>query len=255
MNTIQATPETRKVRAPDYRPVRRLPGFYFGMAIICFAIAMVGFIPVYYWPVLRGTATFPLPLHFHATVATLWLLLLVSQTALIWSRRSRLHMQLGVGALVVATTMVPLTLWAIAGMLTRHDPPGALERAVFFPQVASLLLSFSWIIAGFLNRRNAESHKRYMIMATIALLGTPIARIELLAINDQPLLMLALWDGPALMLVLHDIWTRRRLHFVTGICVSLLFAMQVGTVVLMDNAAWGAVVTRIAEMLQNFRLS
>jgi FtsH-binding integral membrane protein len=242
-NTARATPEIRNAHA-------RLRGFYLGIAIVCGAIAMAGFIPVYYSPVLRGTATFPLRLHSHATVATLWLLLLVSQTGLIWSRHRRLHMQLGVAALVVATLMVPLTVWAIAGMLTRHDPPGALERAVFFPQVVSLLLFFSWIVAGFLKRRDAESHKRYMIMATIVLLGTPIARIELWGINEQPLLMLALWLGPALVLVLHDIWSRRRLHRVTALCVSLLLSMQIATVILMENAAWGAIVTRIAETLR-----
>jgi hypothetical protein len=89
-----------------------------------------------------------------------------------------------------------------------------------------------------------------MVMATIALLGTPIARIELWGINQKPLLMLALWVGPALLLVLHDIWSRRRLHRVTALCVSLLLAMQVATVILMENAAWGAIVTRIAETLR-----
>jgi hypothetical protein len=130
-------PEVVSSAAPSARAPLRLRGFYFGIAILCGAIALAGFIPVYYSPVLRGTAAFPVRLHVHATVATLWLLLLVSQTGLIWSRHRRLHMQLGLAAVVVATLMVPLTLWAVAGMVTRSDPPGALERAVFFPQVAS----------------------------------------------------------------------------------------------------------------------
>ncbi|HJR53092.1 MAG TPA: hypothetical protein VJ982_05205, partial [Gemmatimonadota bacterium] len=144
-----------------------------------------------------------------------------------------------------------LTLWAIVGMVTRTDPPGALEQAVFFPQVASLLLFVSGVVAGFLNRHYPERHKRFMIMATIALLGTPIARIELWGINKQPLLILALWIGPALILLLYDLWTRRRVHWVTGLCLSLLLAMQVATVVLMENAAWGAIVARIADVFRN----
>jgi hypothetical protein len=39
---------------------------------LCCAIGDVGFVPVYYGPVLRGTATFPLKLHFHAAAASLW---------------------------------------------------------------------------------------------------------------------------------------------------------------------------------------
>jgi hypothetical protein len=135
-------------------------------------------------------------------------------------------------------------------MVTRSDPPGALERAVFFPQVASLTLFAAWVVAGFLNRRHPERNKRFMLMATVALLGTPIARIDLWGINEQPLLMLALWLGPGLILVLYDLRVRRRVHWVTGLCLSLLLAMQVATVVLMENEAWGAVVTRIAAFLR-----
>ena len=229
-------------------PIR---GFWFAMALLCCSIAVAGFIPIYYGPVLRGTAAFPLRLHLHAAVASLWLLLLIAQTGLIWSGRPRVHMRLGIAELVVAGALVPLTLWAIVGMVTRTDPPGALEQAVFFPQVASLLLFVSGVVAGFLNRHYPERHKRFMIMATIALLGTPIARIELWGINKQPLLILALWIGPALILLLYDLWTRRRVHWVTGLCLSLLLAMQVATVVLMENAAWGAIVARIADVFRN----
>lgn len=90
-----------------------------------------------------------------------------------------------------------------------------------------------------------------MLMATVALLGTPIARIALWGINEQPLLMLALWLGPALIVLLYDLRGRRRVHWVTGLCLLLLLAMQVATVVLMENEAWGAVVGRIADALRS----
>jgi hypothetical protein len=232
-------------------PVRRSRGFWLGLALLCCAIAVVGFIPVYYGPLLGGTATFPLRLHLHAAAASLWLLLLITQTGLISSGRPHVHMRVGNAALVVAGALVPVTLWAIAAMVTRSDPPGALERAVFFPQVASLVLFVAWVFAGFLNRQHPERHKRFMLMATVALLGTPIARIELWRINEQPLLMLALWLGPALIVVFYDLWARRRVHWVTGLCLSLLVAMQVATVVLMENEAWGAVVARLADTLRS----
>jgi FtsH-binding integral membrane protein len=232
-------------------PIRRSRGFWLGMALLCSAIAVVGFVPVYFGPVLRGTATFPLRLHLHAAAASLWLLLLITQTGLIWSGRPHVHMRVGIAALVVAGALVPLTLWAIAVMVTRSDPPGALERAVFFPQVASLVLFAAWVIAGFLNRHHPERHKRFMLMATVALLGTPIARIDLWGINEQPLLMLALWLGPALIVVFYDVWIRRRVHWVTGLCLALLLAMQLATVVLMENEAWGAVIARLADTLRS----
>lgn len=251
MNLAHGASNFDSVGEATRHPVRRSRGFWLGMAILCCAIAVVGFVPVYYGPVLRGTAAFPLRLHLHAAAASLWVLLLITQSGLIWSGRPHVHMRVGIAALVVAGALVPLTLWAIAGMVTRSDPPGALERAVFFPQVASLVLFGAWVIAGFLNRQHPERHKRFMLMATVALLGTPIARIDLWGINEQPLLMLALWLGPALILVFYDLWVRRRVHWVTGLCLSLLVAMQVATVVLMENEAWGAVVGRIADTLRS----
>src|SRR3990172_12294046 len=71
-------------------------GWYLGIAIVCCAMAMAGFIPVYYWPVLQGATAFPLRLHLHAAVATLWLLLLIAQTGLVWGGRRHLHMRLGI---------------------------------------------------------------------------------------------------------------------------------------------------------------
>lgn len=250
---MSASPPALRIDPPAAAPraARHVPAFYFGMALLCCAIAMVGFVPVYYWPVLRGTA-FPLRLHLHAAVATLWVLLLLMQTGLIQADRRAFHMRLGLAGLLLAAAFVPLTGWAIAGMVTRSDPVGTLEVAVFFPQVASLLLFLTWVAAGILNRRKPDVHKRFMMMATIALLGTPIARIELWNINQHPLLMLALWDGPALLLVLHDLWTRRRVHRVTAICFATLLAMQVVAVALMSNASWAAIVARIAALLRSW---
>lgn len=225
-------------------------GFYLGTAILCCAIAMAGFIPAYYGPVLLGATAFPIRLHLHAAVATLWLLLLIAQTGLISGGRRRLHMRLGVATLGVAVVFVPLTLWAIAGMVTRRNPPGELELTVFFPQVASLLLFVGLVTAGYVNRRRAEGHKRFMIMATVALLGTPVARIDFWGINQHPLLLLGLWNLPALILVFNDLWTRRRVHWITGLGLSLLLALQVASVTLAGNAAWRGVVIRIAEFLR-----
>jgi hypothetical protein len=63
--------------------------------------------------------------------------------------------------------------------------------------------------------------------------------------------MLALWLGPALIVVIYDLWVRRRVHWVTGLCLALLLAMQVATVVLMENEAWGAVIARLADTLRS----
>ena len=245
--TVSGTPPAV---AADVNRAWRAHAFWLGMAMLCTLIALAGFVPIYFLPVLRGEVEFPLRLHLHAVAASLWLLLLVVQSGLIVSGRPRVHRRVGLATLIVAAALVPLTLWAIAGMLTRSDPPGELERGVFFPQVGSLLLFATWVGLGWITRRHCERHKRFMLMATIAMLGTPIARIEWWGINQQPVLMVALWLGPAIILGLHDVWTRRRPHPVTGWCTGSLFAMQVLSVFLMGNETWGAVIADLATTLR-----
>lgn len=229
---------------------RSWQGIFTTLSILCCVIAMFGFIPVYYLPVIRGTGHFPLLLHLHAGIATTWLIMLMIQSVLVRRRNLKIHRKLGMFALGVAVIMVPLTLLAIRGMITRHDPPGALERGVFFPQVASLFLFFAFVLTGYLWRHRAEWHKRLMILGTTALLGTPIARITWLGINANPPLMVLLWDAPILILLVYELIVAKRIHRATWTGILLLVVMQVLTLILMDNALWSNVVGKIADWLR-----
>ncbi|MEZ4240504.1 MAG: hypothetical protein R3F59_30990 [Myxococcota bacterium] len=189
-------------------------------------------------------------MHLHAAAATAWVALLVVQAALVVGGRLRVHQRLGAAGLAVAAGFAPLTLLAVRAFLTRSDPPGALEQTVFFPQVASLAMFAAFVGAGALLRRRPEAHARLMLLATVALLGTPVARIELFGIRDHPLAVVALWDLPAVLLLAHDVAFRRRLHPATAAGLGVLLALQGVSVALMGNAAWGAVVSEIAARVR-----
>lgn len=232
------------------RPVKDSRYFFSLLHVFCALIAMFGFVPVYYLPLLQGNANFPGLVHLHAFIATTWLILFVIQPLLIRRKRYSLHQRLGWFTFFVGLIFVPVTIIATIGMLLRHNPPGALELGVFFPQMGSVFLFISFLVAGILYRRRGSWHKRFMTMTTIATLGTPIARIGFLDINQQPPLMVLLWNLPALLLIAYDLWLSKRIHRVTLVCFALLFGMQLLALYLMENSGWRTMLTRFAESLR-----
>src|SRR6266481_4123742 len=98
MATAIAHPDTPVKMAPGL-PGRRYDNYFFsGMALLLAATVFVGFAPSYY---LAGIFRAPLPsmiVHVHGAVFTGWILLFITQTSLVSSRRVDIHRRLGVVA-------------------------------------------------------------------------------------------------------------------------------------------------------------
>ena len=89
---VAAQTRQRNMAAP--RGVRRRP-FYIGVSLLMGLIAIVGFWPTYFGPLVLGTISQPLLIHLHATVFSGWLVLFLTQVALAASGRVEWHMRLG----------------------------------------------------------------------------------------------------------------------------------------------------------------
>src|SRR5687768_9901467 len=80
--------------------------FYTGMAVAFVITVFAGFARTYYLrPYFTDGSLIPL-LHLHGLVFTLWLLLLLTQTALIAAKRTGIHRRLGIAGAVLAVLMV-----------------------------------------------------------------------------------------------------------------------------------------------------
>jgi len=86
--------QTRQRHTAAPRGVRRRP-FYIGVSLLMGLIAIVGFWPTYFGPLVFGTISQPLLIHLHATVFSGWLVLFLAQVALAASGRVEWHMRLG----------------------------------------------------------------------------------------------------------------------------------------------------------------
>jgi len=180
---------------------------------------------------------FPTIVHIHAVAFVTWLCLLTAQVVLVRTRRTDLHMKLGVAGMVLYPAMVVLGI-AAAVVVDRHHASLPGGNAAFFSVSLADILNFAVMAsAAFALRRTPSAHKRLILLATIFISNAGFARW---------------WEGPVLhwvtqhhgvigywayaaglflsdfLLVMaigaYDLVTRRRLHpaFVVGAAFSLL---------------------------------
>ncbi|OFW44174.1 MAG: hypothetical protein A3J29_08010 [Acidobacteria bacterium RIFCSPLOWO2_12_FULL_67_14b] len=201
------------------RPFQTLPGdhrFFSLMAIISAATIVAGFANTYVPKVVTGAPALAPIIHLHAAVFTSWLALFVAQTTLVLSGRTAVHRRLGVAGVVLAGLMLGVgTATAIAVARQGHRGIPGVE----FPTAEGFLLLnlgaifvFATLVgAGAYFRRNAQAHKRLMLMATVGgLVGPGVSRLPFASGRPPVIGMLVLaflFAGPV-----YDLVTRRRVH-------------------------------------------
>ena len=92
-------------------PLVRRRRFYVGTSVVMALIAVVGFWPTYFGPLVRGTLSQPLLIHVHTAVFVGWLLLFLTQVVLAATGHVKWHVRLGrfgigYGILVVVVGLV-----------------------------------------------------------------------------------------------------------------------------------------------------
>jgi hypothetical protein len=187
------------------------------MALLILATVFVGFSRTYY---LAGVFRAPLPssiIHFHGAAFSLWVLLLVVQTSLISTRRVDVHRRLGIFGFLLACAMVVLGVLAGTNSLARGFAPPGLDPATFYVIPITDMVIFSTLIFfAFRNRFDSPAHKRFILIATNALLIAAIARWPFAFVERKPLPATFLSYVFLLMLVGYDLWSMRKVHLATA---------------------------------------
>ena len=198
---------------PGVAVVPRRRRFYTGMALAIALTVFAGFAPTYYLrPWFQSTPLGGL-VHLHGLVFTGWVLLFLVQSTLIAAGRTALHRRLGVAGAVLAVLLVVVgTTTAIAGASRGAGPPGV-PPLVFLAVPFFDMVVFTGLAAvGLWHRRRADIHKRLMTLATIALLGAPIARLPFGARMIGLPGVFALADLFLVACIAYDLTTLRRVH-------------------------------------------
>lgn len=194
--------------------------FFTGMAAAMLLLTFVGFAPTYYLRgVLGGVPPMPLtPLvHLHGITFSAWVVLLFAQTGLVAARRTDLHRLLGTAMAGLALALVVVgTVTAIEAGRLGSGPPGRDQPKFLILPLTNMLVFAALCGAALWNRRNAQVHKRLMLMATMTLVITPLARISRMAAGPEtiypPIGGMILADLLLAALVTYDLGLRGKLH-------------------------------------------
>jgi len=189
--------------------------FYTGMATLSAAVIFAGFSRTYYLKALFANLPLTPLVHLHGMVFTCWLVLFITQTALVAAKRTDLHRRLGVFGAVLAGVMIvvgPMT--AIAAAKRGFGVPGGPGPLVFLTIPLFDILVFAILVAAGLSyRQRPDVHKRLMLLATISILPPGIARLPFhFILAAGPLAFFGLADLVLLACATYDTITKRRLH-------------------------------------------
>ena len=224
--------------------------FFSAMALGILMLALAGFARTYFLRPLLAAPTPALPtltplIHLHGALFTAWVVLFLVQVRLVAARRLDLHRRLGVAGVVLATTMIAVgTLTAVHGAGRGVAPFGIEPRRFLLVPLVAVALFALFATAGIVRRRDPQSHKRFMLLATIALLPPAIARWVLL-LGLGPPVIFAIATLLLVPLVVWDLRTLRRLHPVTLWAGSLLVVSGPLRLLLSRTDGW----LRVADWL------
>lgn len=161
---------------------RSRQGFFAGAASAMVAATFVGFAPSYYLAGLTGAPVRGGFVHVHAFVFTAWMLLYAAQTGLVAARRTDLHRRLGAAGAVLAVAVVVTGVFiALDSARTGGGGPQRDQLAFLVFPLTNILAFAALCGAGVASRGRPARHKRLMLLATLALVVTPLARISLMA--------------------------------------------------------------------------
>jgi len=205
--------------------------FYLAMAGALMATVLVGFGPTFFFrPVFRPAGALTPLMQVHGFLFSVWILLLVVQTTLVAARRTDVHRRLGVVGGVVAALMVPAGVALAISSARNGLGPGGLDAITFLAVPLGAVVMFAgFVIAGFVMRRAPATHKRLMLLATIAIITPAFARFWFA--HHTPQIGLGLTNLFVIAMVAHDWWRDRRLHPVTlwgGLLVFLSGPIRIG---------------------------
>lgn len=216
--------------------------FFTGIALVILATVLVGFARSFFlrplfpaWPSPPETI-----FYVHGALFSAWIALFIAQASLIAAGRADWHRRIGPFGALLAIAMIAIGVFGAltaakraSGFVGVPVPPLQFLAIPLFDMV----LFATFIALGFRQRRDAQRHKRWMLLATISLITAAIARWPGVA-PYGPLAYFALTDLFIIALAVFDFRTRGRLHPVTLWGGLLLIVSQPLRLAIMGTDGW-----------------
>jgi hypothetical protein len=234
--------ETIRLGDPGKRRERL---FYTAMAAAFVITVFAGFSRTWFLrPVFHPEPLIPL-LYVHGFIFTLWIALLLTQTTLIATKRTRTHMRLGIAGGLLASLMILIgTVTAIVRAKGPSPIPGVNPLSFLTIPLGDMLVFGILVGTAFYFRRKVDTHKRLMLLATIALLPAAVARLPISFIETGgPLVFYGLSDLFIVPCLIYDFVSRGRPHRATVLGGALIVISHPLRLVIGSTHAWLAFAT------------
>ncbi len=216
--------------------------FYTGMALALVVVVLAGFARSFFLRPLFPDHPAPREPFFalHGVVFTAWMALLLTQARLVAAGRVDLHRRLGAAGAGLAVLMA--IVGVVGAVVAARRPEGFIGVPVPPLQFLAVPLFdvalFAVLVAlAILRRRDAQSHKRLMLLATIGLVTAAIARLPGVLAWGPPAFF-GLTDLFIVAIAIRDVRTRGRLHPATLWGGLALIASQPLRLVVSGTDAW-----------------
>ena len=201
--------------------------FFAAMSSVLLAAVVLGFGRTFFFkpwfPEARELAPPESFFFFHGIASAAWFALLIVQAALVSSGNVRRHRQLGQYGVALAGAVVVLGVYG--GLVAAGRPGGFIGVPVPSLQflvvpLAAISLFAVFVALAIARRSDSQSHKRYMLLASIAMIEAAVARWPFdFMVQPSPVPGLGMFElVTCLFLVPLAIWdlaSRGRLHAVT----------------------------------------
>lgn len=222
-------------------PGRRFDHLFFSaMAFLILLTVFVGFARTYY---LAGLFQAPLPsfiIHLHGAVFSCWILLLVTQTSLVSAKRVDIHRRLGIAGFLLACFMVIIGALAATDRLVRGTSPSGDAKFFYIIPLTDMLIFATLVFFAFRARSNSPAHKRFILVATIALMIAPIARWPIALVYHNPQMAALATYTFLLLMVGYDLWSTHKIHRATLWAGTFLIFVQQIRIPIGNTHVWQA---------------
>jgi hypothetical protein len=224
--------------AIDKRRAERI--FYTAMSVAILITVFAGFSRTFFLrPYFQTQPLLPL-LIAHGIIFSGWIVLFVTQTTLVATKRTRIHMRLGILGGVLASLMIVIGMYTAIVRAKGPSPIPDVNPLAFLTIPLGDMLLFGILVGAALYfRRRADTHKRLMLLATIAILPAAVARLPIGFIETGgPLVFFGLSDLFIVPLLVFDIITRGRPHRATLLGAALIVISHPLRMVVGGTQAW-----------------